>query len=242
MSRENTCTLVGRISAKAITFIEDFGTYKIGFNLSVLRKNGRVDYPRVVIYGLNEKRARKLWDNLKENYFAIVRGMISTRMITRSFICPMCGKERTINSLVTEIVAFSPPVILKENYNADEFYEIANSISLLGWVCSAEVQHPNDNVTMYQIAVERRFTVKEQGETNKDFPWIKSFAENAVSDAKFLTHGSQIYIRGSVQTREFQRAISCEDPVCDGKSIYTETVAEVISTNNEYLHNCNVSG
>lgn len=232
--------LVGRISKPTITLIEDFGSYKIGFRLSVLRKNGRVDYPKVVIYGLDEKSARTIWSDLKEDSFAIVRGMISTRMINKDFICPKCGKERTISSLITEVVAFAPPIVLKEDYNANAFYEIANTISLLGWVCSAEVQHPNDNITMYQIAVERRFTVKEQGDTNKDFPWIKSFAENAASDAKFLSHGSQVYIRGAVQTRKFQRVINCVDPLCDGKNVYSETVAEVISTNNEYLHNCNV--
>ena len=43
-----------------ISPIEEFETYKLTFKIAVLRKNGRVNTPNVVVYVLRKRKPAKL--------------------------------------------------------------------------------------------------------------------------------------------------------------------------------------
>lgn len=237
MARDNTVMLIGRITKPTVSFIEEFGTYKLVFRMTVLRSNGRMDYPRIVLYGLTESQARELWSEMKEDRYAIVRGMITTRLEAKTVICPKCGNRTEFPRLMTEVIAFAPPVVLREEYIASKFAEVSNNVTMLGTVCS-QVQ-TKLNCTMYQLSVERSFYVQEQGsDTKSDVPWIKSFGSIGEQDALRLSPGSLVYIKGAFQTREVKYDTECSNAGCDGRIRLKETFSEIISSKVEYLHNC----
>lgn len=236
MPRENTVTLIGRIRKPTISIIEDTGTYKLGFVMVVKRSNGRTDYPHVVVYGLTEERAREAWDRLKEGSWAYVRGMVSTRMVQKILVCPKCSLEKVQNILITEVIAFSLPLILSGDYDASEMSDMCNNVSIMGEVCTAVRAQPKADSVMYQVAIERRFHVVEQGSTRKDFPWVKTFGEQSRCDREHLVPSATVYVNGALQTRELMRRYVCTAEGCDGVIEYKDTSAEIISKNTEYIY------
>ena len=237
MARENVVNLIGRVSSPMISIIEETQTFKIAFTLTTLRGNGRLDFPRVVVYGLSEQRAKRCYTQLKDGVFAAVRGMVSTRMMRKEVKCQKCGNVRDINVLVTEIIAFDIPAVLPGEKDAEKFCELCNNVQVLGEVCSTVVS-PKPTVTMYQLCVERRFNVKEQKGVDRDYPWIKSFGENGFSDGGHLHPHSCVYINGSFQTRKTTNIVHCINEGCDGEEKFENVVGEIVVRNNEYLHNC----
>ncbi len=239
MARENTITLVGSVSSPiAVTFNKVHSTYRIAFNLKTLRRNGRTDFPRVNVYGLSEEDARKIYDTFKIDTFIMVRGMVSTKMTQKVIKCEGCGKEHVSDALVTEVIAYSKPVLLNGEYEANELKEFANNLHMIGAVCS-EVQARKStsgvSMTQYQIAVNRKYHVKEK-EDKTDFPWVKTFGKQAEEDEKHLKVSSQIYINGAIQTREVGKTIVCEE--CESTIKYVENLGEIVPQDVEYLNNC----
>ena len=239
MARENNVVLVGKVSAPRIRpkEVEGAELFKVSFTLTTLRANGRADTPRINVYDLTAEKADKLYSQLVHSPFAMVRGMITTRKKPKEMICPICGEKTTVNVLVTEIAAFDVPAILKDEKDALKFKQISNSVQVMGEVCSG-VSKLNDNCTGYQICLERRYVIKEQNGIKKDYPWVKSFDENAVRDFEHLHPHSLVFINGSFQTKETLNIIKCRTPGCAGEAKYPNSAGEIVTRNVEYLHNC----
>lgn len=240
MPRENKVSLIGRITKPTISVIEELGTYKLSFTINVMRNNGRIDYPRVIVYGLTEEKAREAWSQMKNGSFAIVQGMITTRLKEKEIVCPKCGTKKKLKQLITEVVSKDIPVILDNEADFDKFKNVSDDVFIMGMVVST-VQHPDPSLTMYQIMTERPLKVAEQGSAQTDYPWIKSFGEIAEADARRLTKGSYVYIYGALQSRETSHSFLCENSECDGVIDYKNTVSEIISRRVEYLTNCDFS-
>lgn len=239
MARENNVVLVGKVKAPRIRpkEVEGVELFKVSFTLKTLRANGRADTPRINVYDLTAEKADKLYSKLVHSPFAMVRGMITTRKKPKEMICPICGEKTTVNVLVTEIAAFDVPAILKDEKDALKFKQISNSVQVMGEVCSDHIKNKKD-CTGYQICLERRFIIKEHNGDTKDFPWVKSFGENAVRDFEHLTPHSLVYISGSFQTRNTPLIIKCHTPGCVGEVRYPNSVGEIVTRDVEYLHNC----
>lgn len=239
MARENTITLVGEIASPiAVTINKIHGTYRVAFNIKTLRRNNRVDYPKINVFGLSEENARKIFDEFKVGKFVMVRGMVSTKMLKKSIVCEGCGKEYAVDSLVTEVIAYSIPALLNGEYDANSLKEFANNLHMIGAVCSdiQSRQSPSGvSMTQYQVAVNRKYHVKEK-EEKTDFPWVKTFGKQAEEDEKHLKVSSQIYINGSIQTREVSKTIVCDE--CESQIKYIENLGEIVPQDVEYLNNC----
>ena len=239
MARENTITLVGIVNSPiAVTFNKIHSTYRIAFNIQTLRRNGRTDYPRINVFGLSEEDARKIYEEFKIGAFIMARGMVSTKMTQKVIKCEGCGKEHVSDALVTEVIAYSKPVLLHGEYEANELREFANNLHLIGAVCSdvqARKSPSGVSMTQYQIAVNRKYHVKEK-EDKTDFPWVKTFGRQAEEDEKHLKVSSQIYINGAIQTREVSKTIVCEE--CESTINYVENLGEIVPQDVEYLNNC----
>lgn len=239
MARENTIRLAGEVcSPISVTVNKTHGTYRVAFNLKTLRRNGRTDFPRVNVFGLSEEDAKQIYNDFKIGEFVMVRGMISTKMAKKIIKCEGCGKEYESDTLVTEVIAYSKPVHLQGKYDAVELKEFANNLHMIGSVCS-EIQSRQGpsgvSMTQYQIAVNRKFHVKEK-EDKTDFPWVKTFGKQAEDDEKHLKVSSQIYINGAIQTRELAKTLVCDE--CENQIKYIENVAEIVPQDIEYLNNC----
>lgn len=242
MAKENSIILIGKIMDNpTIAYSEKYQSYKISWKMEVFRRNQRTDYPRIKIYGLNKFIAERIIEDLKsnKNAYTIVRGMISTKMVQKFVKCPNCGKEKSVFILETDVIAFAPPVVLAGNYNSEELKELSNNANIIGIVCSDPFKRncsSGTSLTQFQIVIHRKFHVKEQSERKDDYPWVKTFSNQADESAAHLKIGSQIYINGALQTRESQRNTVCDE--CKSKITYSENVAEIVPYNIEYLSNC----
>ena len=239
MARENTITIVGKMSSPvSVALNKVHETYRVAFNVETLRRNGRTDYPRINVFGLSEEQARKIYDEFKIGEFVMIRGMVSTKMAKKVIKCEGCGKEYESDALVTEVIAYSMPVHLQGEYEAESLKEFANNLHMIGAVCS-EIQSRKSpsgvSMTQYQVAVNRKYHVKEK-EDKTDFPWIKTFGKQAEEDEKHLKLSSQVYINGAIQTREVNKTIVCDE--CESQIKYIENLGEIVPQDVEYLNNC----
>ena len=86
MARENTIMLVGEVSkAPTVFYNEVHQNFRMAFAVKTVRRNGRIDYPRVNVYGLTEQEAKEYFGKLKVGVFLMVRGMITTKLVPRKF-------------------------------------------------------------------------------------------------------------------------------------------------------------
>ena len=143
-------------------------------------------------------------------------------------------------SLITEVISDGKPVCLDGKYEALVLAEFANNLSVIGAVCTDVIGRESGSgvsLTQYQIAINRKCRVKEHdGVIKSDYPWIKSFGSQADEDLKPLRKSSQVYIAGALQTREMSRFVICDN--CSARLDYTESVAEIVPQDVEYLFNC----
>ena len=91
-------------------------------------------------------------------------------------------------------------------------------------------------LSAYQIAVNRKFFIKQDVPTNRtDYPHIISVGERAKLDAKCIHEGSLVLVDGMLVTREFRRTNVC--PYCNESFDWPEKVIEVLTFGTEYLNN-----
>lgn len=241
MARENSFIFLGELmNAPIVLLNEEYGNYRVTFTLKTLRRNGRVDYPKISVYGLNEETAREYVGKLKPGVFVMTRGMLSTKMIKKPVKCESCGEVNMVDTLQTEVISYSNPYVFNGKIDPQSIAEFANVGNLIGSLC-VEVTRKDSatgpTAAQFQIAVNRRYRVRElEKATRTDYPWIKVFGDTADECLKRLQKSSQVYISGSFQTRDINRHIVCKS--CGGKLVYTERVGEVIPNGVEFLNNC----
>lgn len=110
-----------------------------------------------------------------------------------------------------------------------------NQVYLLGVVCS-EVDFrilPKTGVAQakYQLAIKRE---KHNG---MDYPYVVTYGKQAELDAQHVRRGSQLLVKGKLQTRNFDQTITC--PHCKGDHVKPSTTYEVVGEVISYLYNCN---
>lgn len=229
MARENEVRLIG-----VIDNIEKDNVNKIcKLRLSVIKRNGRIDYPTILFYEENYDFAK----DLEMSQTIIVKGFYATSNLTKIVSCPSCGKKIQMKGMESMIIGFYAFRINKD-CRLEEIKEISNSISILGPLCrniKMKTLPSGIKNAQYQMAIGRKMRVENQDEIRTDFPFISSLGEQAEEDYKRMEEGSQCYINGSVQTRILNKTIQCE---C-GHSIFVETpIMEISPYNVEYLFAC----
>ena len=178
MARENSITLVGEVSKVPVVFFnEEHQNYRMAFVMKTVRRNGRIDYPHVNVYGLTEQEAKDYFKALQIGRFLMVRGMVTTKMVPKKFRCDNCGVITECESLITEVISYGRPVCLEGKYEALALAEFANNLSVIGAVCTDVIGRESGSgvsLTQYQIAINRKYRVKEHdGVIKSDYPWIK---------------------------------------------------------------------
>ena len=182
----------------------------------------------------------------KENDMVELKGTISTKDIKRTSVCAHCGHQNTKAGVLLYITPIYLDVIEKGlNEEAcieklKEKCEISNQCIVAGNLCNDPQFYQHENglcQTQYQIALNRKFRVKEDPpELKTDFPWVKSQGENAISDKKFLKKGSSVLIEGFIQTRNITQKNVCEE--CQEEYSYKDQAMEIVPYSTEYLLNC----
>ena len=266
MAKENLVLLHGRVKETPRIFRLQDGTLTKGmFTLEVVRRprssagnysqGHRFDCPvimtrdpKFMTRSLGQPIAGAISD-LKQGDLCDVRGVLSTREIIKSSICPCCGHK---NEKEGNIVYVTPLYICRRETDlpeeeAKELLKMRNEVSnicmVIGTLCR-EVMHYKDEkkraYAEYQLAVNRKYRVKEDPENVKtDYPWVKAFGKQALKDVECLSVNSVVYINGALQTRPVNRTTICEH--CGEAYQWEDKVAtEIVPYSTEYLANCKV--
>jgi hypothetical protein len=259
MARENLVMLHGQVQTKPRVFFTDGEPKKAMIAIKVLRRpfltgNGQIvggklylDCPIVVT---TDKEIIKVISEMSEGDMVDVRGVLTTSKVKKSSLCH-CGHK---NISFGDFVSVTPIYICPRETGVSKEAglellrarnEISNVAIMIGTLCrdpesysATEGNNRNNKVTtQYQIAVNRRYHIHGSSESDRtDYPWIKSFGEQASEDAMRLRTNSTVFINGAIQTREIQRTTVCEE--CGETYKWTETVSEIFPYSTEYLTNC----
>ena len=255
MARENFALLHGQVrSEPKITIGKDGSIIKAMFSMRVLRRpttnneiiGGRLQIDCPVIYTKNQELAMQIQE-LKVGDMVDIRGVISSRECRKSTFCPECENKNIIEGNIVYIT----PIYLCKRENEDEAgglallkerSEVSNLVNVIGNLCREPSYYVDGNgkkYAQYQLAVNRRFRIKEDMEDVKtDYPWVKTFGNQAYADSQCLHTGSSVYISGALQTRDIQRNCRCE--ACGHVYTWTDAAAEIVPYYIGYLANCDV--
>lgn len=257
MAKENFVYLHGQIQTMPKIYTNNDGDLiKAMFALKVLRRplNGGqsmanklyLDCP--IILTRNTDLIKQACD-FAQNDMVDIRGVISTKEVVKATICPHCGVKNCIKGTSTYITpiymckresGITPEEGLKY---LKERCEISNMTMIIGTLCREPEIYTDEkkrSFAQFQLAVNRRYRIKEDSaETKTDYPWVKTFGEQALKDAYALHTGSSVYLNGALQTREITRETICEQ--CGNSYEWNDVATEIIPYSTEYLSNCEVN-
>lgn len=273
MAIENKVLLNGQLAdAELFSTVKDGedSVYKIVLTMLTLRSyevgGGKRHYKkeRIKVVIRDEKQIQALYRIPAEvGCFMEIYGILCTVPKPKRFTCDHCG-----NDIITHgISTFVRPLLFRvtesleqlgiddiDGLREDEVFgmlmdrlPVSNVVTVIGNVFRNPEYAPAEGVCTYGIAINRSFHILEDPEDiRSDFPWIKSFGENAYRDYQYLKNrlpdkqGTTVYVRGSLQGREnYVRKIKC--PFCDGVSEKEdeEGTIEIMSKETVFLRNYN---
>ena len=253
MARENTVILHGQVLRKPEFYVKNGKLNRGSIIVKTLRRtNGTGGYAGSKLYfdcpivlTRNEDMFRKLYV-LEVGDMVDIKGALSTKEVLKSSLCPHCqAKNVTQGNTV-----FVTPIFIEKRESTlsvedglrtlKERSEISNLITVIGTLCRDPGYYQDEkgrDYAQYQLAVNRRLRIREDNPDIKtDYPWVKTFGQQALNDSRALRQGSVVYITGAVQTRDIARTSVC---VSCGKSYnWEERVTEIVPYSTEYLSGC----
>ncbi len=227
----------GYYTAKAV-----IGVIRGYRNVGDDRDKAKIDRP--IIMTRNEELINKMitW---KKNDIVNITGAVATKTKNKRSVCPHCGAENFNEGLQVYI---EPIFVEKETSMKDdsssvqylqEIREISNRARVAGNLCRDPKKVTIKNgptVTQYPLAADRKYKIREDSPAiTTDFPWVKSYGQNAINDRNRLHLGSEVMIDGLVQTRSVNQKTTC----CECGKIYTwkDKVIELVPYTVEYVTN-----
>lgn len=228
MARENYVHLIGKIAD-----IQKNQDATRTLNLEVVRRNGKKDFPKIVLYESFEKN--KSFNN---GEFVFIKGIMASRPKRKVVVCESCGKEKVIQGFETVVNAIEI-VKLSDDMQFEDLKEISNQVFILGVVCrKVKYRKLASGVSnsQYQLAINRKLHVHEEDNKKSDYVFITSLSNQADEDYKRLSVGSQCFINGGIQNRNIIREMKCEE--CGSIIKLREQATEICTYNVEYLNNC----
>lgn len=177
-----------------------------------------------------------------------IKGVVTTRNITKKTKCPHCNEVNRIEgcmlTFITPIYAATRETGISKETSIQllkRHIEVSNQVSLIGYLVNDPDYYRTQfgvDITQYPIAVNRKFRIKDDDPANKtDYPWIKSFNTIARADAKALKRGALIFVDGMIQTRDVKRKSVCS--YCENEFEWADSAVEIVSYANEYLRDFN---
>jgi len=250
MSRHNLAFLTGAILKAPLIEKDDEGNTLYGWcTIRVVRgfrdvgdhKNFmKSDNPIIMTRDMNVLREMETW---KENDVVYIKGVVASKSIGKTNYCQHCGAR---NIAEGTLVYVNPifAVRMGEFKTEDEalhylsgMREISNQVFLLGTLCRDPKKiTPKEGliVTQYQIALNRKYFIRSDPPSIKaDYPWVKSYGENAIEDKKRLHTGTKVFIDGCLQARSVQKhAVCC---VCGKPYDWKDRAMEIVPYETEYI-------
>ena len=174
-----------------------------------------------------------------------IKGTIAAKAVGKSSFCQHCGAKNVAEG----VIVYVNPIFAKKRGHFQtqdeclqyltENREVSNMVFVFGTLCRDPKKiSPKEGltITQYQIALNRKFRIKEDApEIRADYPWVKSYGENAIADRKHLHVGSQVFIDGCLQARKVNRHTVCA--VCGQRYDWADRAMELVPHDTEYIGN-----
>lgn len=174
-----------------------------------------------------------------------IKGPIAVKSINKGSYCTHCQEK----NIVEGTLVYINPIFAKKRAHKEsqdecleflsENREVSNQAFIFGTLCRDPKKiSPKEGltVTQYQIALNRKYRIREDApEIKADFPWVKSYGSNAISDREHLHIGSQIFVDGCLQARKVNRHGVCQH--CGEKYDWADKALEIVPFETEYISN-----
>ena len=252
MAKENYVHLLGVIQRKPVVQVDGEGNYRNGlFFLKVIRGPRQVGdnrytakYDEPVVMSFDPERVKEM-ASFEENDVIEVKGVIAVKPIMKSSTCGFCGARNSVQGTLVYVCPLDmfkvKHIESEEEMNTflNERSEISNEILCF---CTL-VRDPKKitpksglTVTQYQVALNRKFRITtDPPEVKADYPWVKSYGDNAQSDRERLHVGSEIFVDGCLQARGVNRHTVCAN--CGQRYDWKDKAMEIVPFACEYVNN-----
>ena len=175
-----------------------------------------------------------------------IKGVLSSKDVIKSSICPECGQK---NKITGSIVYITPIYICRRERalsDVDGFKllkernEISNTATIIGTLCKDPEFRTDQKkrfYAQYKIAINRRYRIKEDSENEKvDYVYVKTYGTAARIAAKRLHENSTVMLKAYLQTRDITRTSVCEH--CGAEYDWSESVTELVPYYTGFISDC----
>lgn len=238
MARQNLVFLLGCVAkAPRIVKKDDEYLYAMVYvnvarglrDVGDRRKYMKCDNPVIMT---RDPACMKEIEKWSEHDAVYIKGMLACKKLRKASFCEYC---HTKNSLPGTLVYVNPIFCEKVGHlETDEeclqylasHREISNQAYIYGTLCrdpkKMVSKETNLTITQYQVALNRKFRIRtDPPELKTDYPWVKSYGQNAIEDKKRLHVGSEVIVDGCLQARSVQRHAICGQEIGDdGKPMF----------------------
>lgn len=249
MARHNQVILNGQVSvAPRIVEDENGKPIRAMFGVDIMHGNrdfgdsiDNIRYDVPIVMTNDAEMIRKV-KKIKKGDMVEIKGTVTTRDIIKRTACRYCGHK---HEKMGNLVCITPIYIdIRETALTNESgrkllrsrCEVSNMVTVIAPLCRDPQLYITDSgkyVTTYQLAIRRKFKIKDGLDVRTDFPWVKSYGKIAENDAKSLKKGSYVLIDGRIQVRQLKRIQECEN--CGETYEWTDSATEIVPYAVEYL-------
>ena len=227
MGRHNTVILHGIVAEAPMIKEDEKGRYAI---VHIIVSRGvrpvgdgrttmRCDNPMVM--SKNEEIVKEI-SGWTQGDVVHIKGVMSSKAIKKVSYCEHCGARNVFYGALL----FVNPIFAEKEENGthcstieetmkylEKHREVSNQVYALGKLCRdpGKVRSKYDyKITEYQMMIARKYWERtDPAEIRIDWPWVKSYGENAENDYKWLKIGAEVLIDGYLQTRSVSRRVYC---------------------------------
>ncbi len=180
---------------------------------------------------------------LEDKSTVILAGVISCIPLTKTVNCTKCGAEYSKEITMVYIYPWYLEKCgqLSSQEEVISFLSEKRPISNICKVSGTVVTKPKKiktkeglYVVQYQLALNRKYKIPLDDES-ADYPWVKTYGDNARSDYKRLYIGSKVSIDGCIQTRRVTVEKKC--PSCGESFKWRNMATEMVPYSTEYDSN-----
>lgn len=192
---------------------------------------------------------------LETGDFVIIKGAITTAIVSRHPKCPNCSEKHNSTGILTYVSPASVTITGKsEGLNSDgvfdkdkvvsklkEYKETSNILTVMGVVCREPKPYKTDEkhkrkMSAYQLAIKRKLRIiGELDDNTADFPWVKSYGKISMNDGLYIKKGTYMFIDGWLRARKFTRKATCEH--CGEEIAWTDYSCDIVPYASEYIKN-----
>lgn len=151
---------------------------------------------------------------------------------TASYVYPRSFVK--LNALET---AYEHNVELPEQILKKYFSENSNEAIIVGNVVNTPELMETEKGTCcrYQLGINRKYFIATQPDTTADYPWVYSYAKQALDDYEHLQSGTLVLLYGYIRNRGIKNNMICEK--CGIEYQFKDVATEFVPYSVEYLKN-----